>query len=113
MLCDGIWTTEILGAYDVENLGVLIFDAGRVVGGNDDFYASGSCHAEGEGVRIALNLVFYESPRTLFGMKDRELKLEILGERENGVIRGEVHRVDDPSRKMLIHINRRADLPPR
>ncbi len=111
MILDGIWTTEILGAYDIENLGIMVFDSGRAVGGNDSFYTSGTYRIEGDGVRIALEFVFYESPRTLFGSRDKAFKLEIIGERENGLIRGELHRLDKPDRKLLIHFNRQADLP--
>ena len=110
---NGVWTTEILGAYDVENLGVLVLDSGRAAGGNDNFYASGTYRTEGDEVKMTVDIVFYEAPRTLFGSKDKEFQLEIVGRREDGIIRGELHRPDSPERKMLIHINRRADLPAR
>ncbi len=108
---NGIWITEIHGPYDIQSIGVLVLEGGRVCGGNNNFYIRGHYETEDADVQLTLDLVFYGPDRSLFGEPEREILVEIVGKAKEGIIRGEVYRGDNLEWRMQIQLTRRADLP--
>lgn len=112
MSVDGIWTSEIMGLFGWESIGVLLLEDGRAVGGGNLHYSTGSYQTSIDDVHFTLSVEFHGKPRTMFGSADKNLSVEIKGKIKDGVIEGSAYRMDKPDQNIAYRLTRRADIPP-
>ena len=111
MSIEGIWTGEIYSPYGWENSGVYILERGMVLGGNNRHYSMGEYSVSGNTYTAEILVHYYGPPRTVFGEKREEFRIQITGEIEDGVIDARVARPDRPDYDVHYRMTRRMDLP--
>lgn len=111
MSIEGVWTTEISGPFGWETVGVLVLDAGRAAGGNNNHFSLGRYEIEGDELRLKLHIDFYGTPRSLFGVKEEKIDVEITGRIAGDAVSGVARRPDKPGFDIECHMTRRGVLP--
>ena len=111
-MTEGIWTSEIMGLFGWETIGILTLEKGRVIGGGVHHYSTGSYEVSGDDVTIEVKVEFYGTPRTIFGASDRSLTVVAQCKLKGNVMEGHAHRVDKPGQNVTYRLTRRADVPP-
>ena len=111
MSVDGIWTSEIMGLFGWEPIGVIVLENGRAMGGGVHHYSVGSYQISGRDIQFNISVEFHGTPRTIFGSSDKKLTVIIEGELRDRVIEGRANRLDNPSQQVAYRLTRRADLP--
>jgi len=112
MTVEGIWTTEILGLFGWESMGVVILEKGRAIDGGNHHYSVGSYKSSGDEIQISLAVEYHGTPRTMFGASDKNMTVELSGTIRDGIIEGNAFRADKPNQKIACKLTRRADIPP-
>ena len=112
MSVDGIWTTELMGLFGWESVGVLLLENGRAIGGSNVHYSVGSYDTSSNNIHLTLDVEFHGPPRTIFGASDKNISIEFNGEIQDGVIEGSAYRTDNPEQDIVYRLTRRADIPP-
>ncbi len=110
MSYDGIWSVQIGSDLGWQTLGILVLDHGRAHGGGDKEYSRGTYEAGQDELRMSLHVHFYRSPRTLFGVMDKDIDLRVRGERLHDSIIGEAERPDMPGLTLPVRLSWRAPL---
>lgn len=110
MSLEGIWTSEIYGPFGWENRGVLVFENGRIIGGDNRHCAMGKYEAAGATVEAQMVIHYYGPPRTVFGEKRERFEVLMTGELEEGVISGRIAQPDRPDFTMEYRLTKRMDL---
>lgn len=111
MTIEGIWTGELYGAFGWENRGVYVFENGRVIGGDNRQYTTGSYHHSGDRVTGEMTIYYYGPPRTVFGEKSEQFTIDMDATVKDGVIEGTVNRRDRDSFPLQYRLTKRMDLP--
>lgn len=110
MSIDGIWTTEVYGAFGWDNHGVYLLENGRMIGGDNRQYSMGTYSVSGDQVTAELKVNYYGPPRTVFGKECEEYTIRLDGKLEDGAIEGTIHRLDKPELDLQCRWTRRMDL---
>lgn len=111
MAVDGIWTGEILGPYGWENSGVYILENGRILGGSNRHYSSGTYSVTDGHYHAKVTVHYYGPPRTIFGEKRDRFELEVKGELKDDVIDGHIVPSDKPDSTVSYRMTKRMDIP--
>ena len=111
MVVDGIWTGEILGPYGWENSGVYVLENGRILGGSNRHYSSGSYKVADDRYHAKVKVHYYGPPRTIFGENRDIFELEVKGEVQDGVIDGQIVPADKPESTVTYRMTKRLDIP--
>ncbi len=108
---DGIWSIQIGSDFGWQTLGILVLENGRALGGGDRAYSLGTYEASETKIRMSLHVHFYRSPRTLFGVTDKDIDLHVEGERLQDTLEGQVERPDMPGLSLPVRLTWRASIP--
>jgi hypothetical protein len=112
MSIEGIWTGEILGPYEWENSGVYILEGGRIVGGNNRHYSTGTYDISGYDYKSSVSVHYYGPPRTVFSDSKREFEINVTGKLVDGeLIEAKVVRTDRPATSVYYRMTKRMELP--
>jgi hypothetical protein len=111
MPIEGIWTGEVYGPFGWDNRGVFIIEAGRIVGGDNRQYSSGTYRQSGNEVKARITVHYYGPPRAVFGELKEEITIELEGQISNHEIDGIIRRPDKPQFDLQIRLTKRMDLP--
>lgn len=111
MSWDGIWTGEILGPYGWENSGVYVLENGRIVGGNNRHYSTGTFSFSGNVYTASVTVHYYGPPRTIFGGEQEEFEIAVTGELNDNVIDAKVTRADGAGPDVIYRMTKRMDVP--
>ena len=111
MSVDGIWTGEVYGPFGWENRGVFLLENGRIVGGDNRQYSTGSYSLSGNEMKAELHVHYYGPPRTVFGEAKEEFTTEIVADFKDGEIDGTIRRPDRPQFDLQIRLTKRMSLP--
>jgi hypothetical protein len=112
MSIEGIWTGEILGPYEWENSGVYILEGGRIVGGNNRHYSTGTYDISGDDYKSSVSVHYYGPPRTVFSDSKREFEINVTGKLVDGeLIEAKVVRTDRPATSVYYRMTKRMELP--
>ncbi len=111
MSLDGIWTGEILGPYGWENTGVYVLEEGRILGGSNRHYSTGTYSLTGDQYKASVLVHYYGPPRTIFGEKQEKFEINVEGKLSDGVIDGQIVRSDKPKSIVEYRMSRRMDIP--
>lgn len=111
MTLNGIWTGEILGPYGWENTGVYVLEDGRILGGSNRHYSTGTYKLTGDKYTAGVLVHYYGPPRTIFGEKREQFEINVSGKHLEGVIDGQIVRTDKPQSVVEYRMTRRMDIP--
>lgn len=111
MSADGIWTAEVYGVFGWENHGVFMIENGRVVGGDNRQYSTGSYKLADGKFDAELMTHYYGPPRTVYGDTAEQFTTKLAGKLNDGVIEGLIGRPDRPEYDLQVRLTRRMDLP--
>lgn len=112
MSIEGIWTGEILGPYEWENSGVYILENGRIIGGNNRHYSTGTYELRDNEYKSTVSVHYYGPPRTVFSDSRQEFEINVVGKLvDYKLIEVEVIRSDRPRSSVIYRMTKRMDLP--
>lgn len=111
MALEGIWTMEIYGPFGWENRGVFIFEGGRIMGGDNRQYSSGTYRQTGDTVEARITTHYYGPPRAVFGEVREQFATEFSGRMKDGEIDGYIRQPQRPQFDLQVRLTRRMDLP--
>ncbi len=111
MSVEGIWTSEVYGAFGWENHGVFVLETGRILGGDSRQYSVGHYIVSDEKVIAELKVHYYGPPRTVFGEAREEFAIKIEGTLKDGVIDGTICRPDRPQFDLQFRMTKRLNVP--
>ena len=111
MSIEGIWSSEIMGLFGWEPVGVVMFSDGNVMGGGASHHSSGTYKFDDDRVTIDVKVEFHGTPRTLFGAADPSFTVQGTLKLKGNVLEGTVRREDTPDQTVTYRLTRRADLP--
>ena len=57
---DGLWTVEFISTIQRYGRGVLVFNQGRLLGGDDGYYYSGNCDIHEKKIQGSVNVIKYD-----------------------------------------------------
>jgi hypothetical protein len=109
-MIEGLWsiyfeTAEMYGA------GVIVFETGRLFGGDDKYYYVGSyVVSEGRLQASAQVTHFAGEPLSVFG-REVNFSLGVIAIASSDSFEAIAYRVDDPRQTMSIRLVKRAELP--
>ncbi len=111
MSIDGIWTGEMYGPYGWENSGVYVLENGRIMGGNNRHYSTGTFRVSGDTYQAKVSVRYYGPPRSIFGDSEEQFEIEVTGTVSDGVVNAHVDRPDRSGFKVEYRMTKRMDLP--
>jgi hypothetical protein len=110
---EALWTVEFIVAGGMVNGGVLVFEAGRALGGDSQHYYVGTYEARDDVLRGQARITHYHGPlSTAWGTDERDFVVEFKAKRYGDtIIRGEMWRPQAPGLRLAFRATRCADLP--
>ena len=111
MTVEGIWSGEVYGPFGWENRGIYVFENGRIIGGDNRQYSTGSYGVSGERVTAEVKVLYYGPPRTSFGEKSEAFSLTLDGKMQDETIDGRVSRPDKSKFELRYRLTKRMALP--
>ena len=110
MSVEGIWTSEVYGPFGWDNHGVFIFEKGRVYGGDNRQYTSGTYALSGDQFEAELTVHYYGPPRTIYGEATERFTTTMSGTLKQDVIDAMIGRPSRPEYDLQIRLTKRMDL---
>lgn len=112
MKIEGVWTAEVYGPFGWENIGIMVLEKGRIIGGGNRHYSAGSYALDGKDFKAKIDVTYYGPPRTLFGETAEEFCNVIKGKLSKDVIEATIKRPDKSHYDLRVRLTRRMDVPP-
>jgi hypothetical protein len=113
---EGLWTVEVDSVSGWSLGGVLVFEAGRILGGGDRYYCLGHYEEHGDKVRGEARCFHFHGPVfNAFGGTLLDFRITFSGRHAGEVFEGKVHSdhpATNPEMKLPFRLFWRADLPP-
>ncbi|HHH42587.1 MAG TPA: hypothetical protein ENK49_00470 [Gammaproteobacteria bacterium] len=114
MSIDGVWSSDIGGAYGWEAIGTIFFEKGRLLGGGRNHYSSGRYREKPDGsITFHLDFNQFGKKRALFGRKSEHLSIDIkarLNEKGNTIL-GEATMPGHSEYSIAVRFRKRGALP--
>ncbi len=110
MAVEGIWTGEVYGPFGWDTRGVFVLENGRVLGGDNRQYTTGTYALSGDDFQADLSVHYYGPPRTVYGEAREEFTTRVTGRLAEGVITGLIGRPDRPEFDLQFRLTKRMDL---
>ena len=115
MSVEALWTArfgDISAPGQLVNGGVVVFESGRVLGGDGGSYYVGDYEVDGDDVSAHFTVTVYDpNYGTAFGPLGPKIEVKAVGKRNQGVIAGVLESPSNPSLSIPFELTRRADLP--
>ena len=111
-MLEALWSVEFQSSFGMHGNGVVVFETGRVLGGDSTMMYVGSFHVGNGVIDADIHITKYASApgqTSVVGLNDFNLKVTGKPDRERLTLSGYV--VEDPARKITIVAVRRAELP--
>ena len=110
MSIDGIWTGEVYGPFGWENRGIFVLENGRIIGGDNRQYTTGTYSVSGNKIEAEFKIHYYGPPRTVFGEKNEEFSVRLIGTVEDDSIEGTGSRRDKANLDLQYRLTKRRGL---
>lgn len=110
MNIEGLWTFEFFGMGDWQEEGIIVFEKGRIVGGNNNHYLKGNYTFSGEKCTITMECTFVGVPHTMYRIKNNKAKVEIKGTPKDNHLDGTMTRLDVQGLDMPARLIKRAEI---
>ncbi len=108
---EGLWSVAFRSSAGRESFGVVVFQSGRVMGGDSAFYWFGTYVVEGDSIRASIEATNFSGlTETVFGFSAQKFSLEISGEipRSGGIMRAKGKVVGYPNAELTVTLTKRA-----
>ena len=112
MSINGIWGTDICGAYGWEAISTVFMENGRYIGGGRNHYSCGHYKEEADGsfvFKVEYNQ--FGKKRALFGHRSDKLSLVIKAHRDGDEILGVATTPEHPELRITVRFKKRGKLP--
>jgi hypothetical protein len=111
-MLEALWTVEFEVAGGWENGGVLVFETGRIFGGDSQYYYLGTFFASEGSVTAELRVTHYHGPpQTAWGDAARDFQVTAQGRWQgDDTIVGTMTRAGHP-RPLNFRLRKRSELP--
>ena len=109
MSINGIWNVEMLGPYGWEAVSTAFLEDGVYRSASENHYSVGSYEVTGDRFEMSSNVVQHGETRTVFGKKEKHMKLSLEGKVDGDVISGQA-RDDSSAYQVTCRLTRLADL---
>jgi hypothetical protein len=107
---DALWTIQFEVAGEWRSGGVVIFDHGRLVGGDSHYYYFGRYDETGAQVKGEARIIHHSGPSAT-GFGDSPDFVVVLSGRITGdVINGQIHKPGNEGARLLLRCVRRQNL---
>lgn len=112
MSINGVWSSDIGGAYGWEAIGTVFLEKGRVLGGGRNHYSSGTYKEKDDGsISLDLEINQFGKKRALFGQKNDKLSIRITARRDGDKIIGEATTPGHSEYGIAVRFKKRGELP--
>ena len=112
MSINGIWGTEICGAYGWEAISTVFMENGRYTGGGRNHYSCGRYKEKSDGSLVfKIDYNQFGNQRPLFGQKSSKLSLVIKARRDGDVILGVATTSKESELGITVRFKKRGKLP--
>ena len=112
MSLDGIWSSDIGGAYGWEPIGTVFLDGGRLKGGGRNHYSIGTYEEMDDGTIIfKIDINQFGSKRALFGQKSEMLSIVLTARQDGDKLMGEATMPGRSEYGIAVRFKRRGELP--
>ncbi len=111
-MLEALWSVEFVSTQGADGAGVVIFETGRIFGGDSQYYYIGSAHVGKDGILHAdLEVTHYAgNPYTVFGQAN-QIHLKLEGKVQEPVMELLGYPLEDPNQKILVRCTKRTPLP--
>ena len=110
MSIDGIWTGEVYGPFGWENRGIFVLENGRIIGGDNRQFTTGSYRVSDDKIEAEFRIHYYGPPRTVFGEKKEEFSVHMKGTVHEDSIEGTVSRRGKANLDLQYRLTKRRDI---
>jgi len=114
MSINGVWSSDIGGAYGWEAIGTVFMEDGRLLGGGRNHYSVGSYKEKSDGgISFHIDINQFGKKRALFGRKSENLSI-VIKARQDGdrkLILGEATMPGHSEYGIAIRFKKRGELP--
>jgi hypothetical protein len=111
MNLNGIWSSELGGAYGWEPIGTLFLKDGHITGGGRNHYSIGTYKTKGDGAVLHIDINQFGKRRALFGQKSEKVCVVVKAKRDGDKMIGEATLPGHTEYGMCVRFKRRGDLP--
>lgn len=112
MSINGIWSTDIGGAYGWEAIGMVFLKDGQVTGGGRYHYTIGSYKESSDGtILLEIQVTQFGNKRALFGQKKGQLKMVVTAQLSGEKILGEATMPAHSEYGIPVRFKKRGKLP--
>jgi len=115
MNLNGIWSSELGGAYGWEPVGTLFLKDGHITGGGRNHYSTGTYKTKNDGAVLHIEINQFGKKRALFGQKSDKVRVVVKAKRDGDRMIGEATLPgalpEHTHYGICVRFKRRADLP--
>ena len=108
---DALWTIQFEVAGEWRTGGVVMFDRGRVTGGDSHYYYFGRYAEQGNVIKGEARIVHHNGPLSTGFGNSPDFTVVIEARRNGAVINGSIHKPGNESARLSIRCVRRETLP--
>ena len=110
-MLEALWSVEFISNLGIFGAGVVVFETGRIFGGDSAYYYLGSCHVKNDTVVAEIEVNHYTGqPFSIFGHLDK-FNLKLTGKIQEPTMELQGYLVENPSMVISVRLTKRADLP--
>ena len=111
MSLDGIWSSDIGGAYGWEPIGTVFLQGGRIKGGGRNHYSIGTYEEKTDGsIVFHIDINQFGKQRALFGQKSDQLSIVLTARLYGDKLIGEATMPGHSEYGIAVRFKRRGDL---
>ncbi len=112
MSINGVWSSDIGGAYGWEAIGTMFLDDGRLIGGGRNHYSFGKYTMDPDGtVILKIEIRQFGTKRSLFGRKSEELSIVVTARQDGDKMTGEATVPGHSEYGIAVRFKKRGKLP--
>lgn len=110
-MLEALWSVEFVSSLGGFGGGVVVFETGRVFGGDGQYYYLGNYKVAGETASGEAEITHYSGqPYSVFGQR-KKFRIRVSGKLQEPTMELKGYLVDDPSMEIVMRLTKRADLP--
>lgn len=110
-MLEALWTAEFETNMGTFGGGVVVFETGRIFGGDSLYYYLGKAEVKNEIVEAEVEVTNHSGPpRSVFGPLEK-FHLKLSGRLQRPVMELKGYLVENPSMGIVVRLTHRAELP--
>ena len=110
-MLEALWSVEFVSSLGLFGGGVVVFETGRVFGGDNNYYYLGNYKVEGETASGEAEITRYgQGVLSVFGPKEK-FRIKVSGKLQEPIMELKGYLVDDPRMEIVMRLTKRAALP--